>query len=116
MVAASAGLISIGPDGIGNGASAETHDRSYATDMPNRQAAVVSYYAAAEFTKAATNGCTGMGNHLITSGFSMGGNAVVFGTLALQSGIPDVTVVREFSHAGPYHVASIVQGFVGTCS
>ena len=86
--------------------NAKLHGREAAFILENSDAALA-------FTTAATGGCTGFGSQMITSGYSAGGQAVVFATLALDEAIPDVTIVREFSQAGPYNLASIPQGFLG---
>ena len=111
LVAASMGIITYGPDYIGAGASARKYDRSYLTAMPVQQAAVVSYYATAAYTWDSTDGCTQVGKEMITWGYSSGGGAVVFGTIALEG--QGMHIVRTFSQAGVYSGPAIVQSLIG---
>lgn len=112
MQAAGAGLIAIGPDYIGAGASAADYDRSYLTRMPVEQAAVVSWYAAQTYTRAVTNGCTQLNDQIVAQGFSSGGAGVIFGAQALQ--LQGVEIVQTFSHAGLYSVSIMAHGAMGT--
>ena len=111
MAAASLGIVTYGPDLIGAGESEPDYDRSYITAIPYQQAAVVGYYATARYTDELTNGCTQVSNKVITWGFSAGGGAVVFGTVALEQ--QGLNIERLFSAAGVYNNAAILQGLVG---
>lgn len=108
---ASSGLIGISFDHMGTGASTD-YGRYYLTDMPVRQAAVVNWYAAREYTQSATLGCTDLGSKALTLGFSWGGAAIIFASLALEQ--QGVSIERSFSHAGVYSNVLILQSVFGT--
>jgi hypothetical protein len=112
MVAASSGLIAIGPDWIGMGASAD-FNRTYLTRMPVEQAAVVSWFATQKYTNAVTNGCTAMGGSAVTHGYSSAGADALWGSLTLEQ--LGVDIVQQFSMAGAYNLPLLMQGIVGTC-
>lgn len=113
MISASSGLIALSPDYIGLGESADTHDRSYLTAIPVKQAAVVSFYAASDYTERITRGCTEIGDRLITSGYSSAGASVVFATLGLES--TGLNIARMFTQAAPYSNALLPQAAIGKC-
>ena len=110
LTASSAGLIAIGPDYIGTGASSD-FDRSYLTAMPVQQAAVVSYLATQDYIEHTSHGCTQVGHDIITVGYSAGGSNAVFGSIALER--LGLNVVQQFSQAGVYSLPVITQSIVG---
>lgn len=112
MAAASLGMITVGPDGLGAGESATLYNRTYLTALPVRQTAVVNYYNAAAYTEKLTDGCTRLSpDAILTWGYSAGGAAVLFGTEALHA--RGLRVARTFTQAGVYHNPSLIQAAAG---
>jgi len=111
LVGASSGLIAIGPDYMGTGESAAMLDRAFNTAQSVQQTTVVAYLAAYDYTVAATNGCTQMSDTAAVFGFSLGGAAAIWGSLALST--IGVSIERCFSGSGVYSNVLIAQGIFG---
>jgi len=111
LLAASAGTTSVMPDYIGTGASQDEYDRTYLTRFPTEQAAVVTWKAAQQYTKVATNGCTELNDFVTVMGYSLGGLNALFASAALEA--IGVTVHQVFSQAGPYDVNLVLYGGTG---
>ena len=111
LLAASAGTTSVMPDYIGTGASQDEYDRTYLTRFPTEQAAVVTWKAAKQYTKAATNGCTELNDFVTVTGYSLGGLNALFASTALEA--IGVEVHQVFSQAVPYDVNLVLYGGAG---
>jgi hypothetical protein len=84
LLLSSSGVISVIPDGIGNGESFD-YNRVYLSRPAYGQTTVLSYLAAQKYIESTTGGCSVLASTLSIHGYGQGGYAAIAAAKGLQA-------------------------------